>query len=676
MKNLFLAAALLLAVFPAPAQPTLTYEDLVRRLTDMEHLATLPAVGETTAQWSSYDRKSRYDPATGKYLGWDANGDNDGCIRKEGEQFVLAEMTGPGCIFRIWSAAPKEGHVRIYLDGATEPAVDLPFVGYFNGKHAPFNRSALVHTVAQGWNNYVPIPYAKSCKIVADKNWGAYYQFVYTTFAPGTQVPTFKRELTAAQNAALDAANQTLANCGPKSPRTYAGAEEPSGQFEISAGGEINETLYGPAAIVGVRLRPLSLPKAPAEREILRQIFIEVRWDGEAQPSVAAPLGDLFGTAPGLNPYRSLPVGLTEDGWFYSHWFMPFARTADITLRNDGKEDRSFEFELVVAPLTGDPARYGRFHCKWHRDALLPEDAERRAIDWTMLQCAGRGRFVGVMLHIWNPRGQWWGEGDEKFYVDGEKFPSTIGTGSEDYFGYAWCDPGLFQNAYHNQTHNTGNNRGHISVNRWHIADQIPFQKSFDAAIEKYFPNRRPTLYAATASWYQAPGGKDPYPAAPLTERVGYWDDAQLAPRSVKGAIEGERLKITSKTAGNPHEQDLGGFGEGWSGDAHLWWTEAKPGDKLVLSLPVQQAGRYKMLAQFTKAPDYGIAQLSLDGQKLGEPRDLYADTVIPTGEVELGVRELTSGEHQLQIEITGSNPKAVARFMVGLDYLRLVPVP
>jgi hypothetical protein len=676
MKNLILAATLFLAAASAPAQTTLTYENLVGRLTDLEHLATLPAPGETTVQWSSYDRASRYDAATGKYLGWDANGDNDGSIRKEGEQVVLAEMTGPGCIFRIWSAAPKEGHVRIYLDGAAKPAVDLPFVGYFDRKNAPFTRSALVHTVARGWNNYTPIPYAKSCKIVADKDWGAYYQFVYTTFAPGTQVPTFKRALTAAENAALDAANQTLVNVGPKPPRAFTGAEEASGQFEVPAGGEINESLYGPAAIVGVRLRPVGLPKAPADREILRQLFIEVRWDGEQQPSVAVPLGDFFGTAPGANAYRSLPAGITDDGWFYCHWFMPFARSADITVRNEGKEDRRFEFELVTAPLPADVARYGRFHVKWHRDAFPPAEPERRGIDWTMLRTEGRGRFVGVMLHIWNPRGQWWGEGDEKFYVDGEKFPSTIGTGSEDYFGYAWCDPALFQNAFHNQTFNTGNNRGHISVNRWHIADQIPFQKSFDSAIEKYFPNSRPTLYAGTAWWYLGPGGKDPYPAAPLAERVGYWDDAQLAPRTVKGALEGEKLKVLRKTAGNPHEQDLGGFGEQWSGDAHLWWIEAKTGDKLVLALPVEKAGRYQLHAQFTKAPDYSIAQLTLDGEKLGEPRDFYAPNVIPTGEVTLGTRELTAGEHQLQIEITGSNPQAVAKFMFGLDYVRLSPAP
>ena len=123
-------------------------------------------------------------------------------------------MEGPGCIWRIWSAAPKEGHVRIYLDGASEPAVDLPFAGYFDRKNEPFTRSAIVHTVANGWNNYTPIPYQKSCKIVADPGWGDYYHFTYGTFPKGTQVPTFKRDLSAAELAALDEANAVLSNCG------------------------------------------------------------------------------------------------------------------------------------------------------------------------------------------------------------------------------------------------------------------------------------------------------------------------------------------------------------------------------------------------------------------------------------------------------------------------------
>src|SRR5205823_4485900 len=91
---------------PASSQ-TLTYIDLVHRLTDLEYLATLPQPGEKCALFSSYDRKSRYDSATGKYMDWDANADGGGIIRKEGNKEVLAEMQGPGCIWRIWSATPQ-----------------------------------------------------------------------------------------------------------------------------------------------------------------------------------------------------------------------------------------------------------------------------------------------------------------------------------------------------------------------------------------------------------------------------------------------------------------------------------------------------------------------------------------------------------------------------------------
>src|SRR5262245_14664595 len=126
-RSWFLSAVLLASIASAVAAPSLTYLDLIKRLTDLEYLATLPRPGDTMAEWTSYDRKSKYDAATRKYVGWDANGDGDGIIRKEGKELVLAEMEGPGCLWRIWSAAPKKGHVRIYLDGATEPAVDLPF---------------------------------------------------------------------------------------------------------------------------------------------------------------------------------------------------------------------------------------------------------------------------------------------------------------------------------------------------------------------------------------------------------------------------------------------------------------------------------------------------------------------------------------------------------------------
>lgn len=666
--RLIIAFAFSLSASPSYSQmathATLTYVDLVKRLTDLEYPATIPEPGEKTAQFSSYDRASRYDEKTGKYLNWDANGDNDGYIRKEDGKFVFAEMTGPGCIWRIWSAAPKTGHVRIYLDGETNPAVDLPFAEFFSGIQPPFTRPALVHIVSQGCNNYTPIPFQKSCKIVADENWGAYYHFGYTIFPQGTRVPTFKRELSPEENAALDKANEILTHCGPREPAASATAEG-----LLSGHGSSGTEPSGSGAITGIRVK-FDPPLTPADRDLLREISIQIHWDGERALSVWSPLGDFFGTAPGANVYRSLPCGYTEDGWFYANWFMPFTNGANIQFVNEGQNDHRLRYEIFTESLKGDPARYARFHAKWHRDEFLHTEPERQ-IDWPLLETGGRGRFVGVMLHIWNPRGGWWGEGDEKFFVDGEKFPSTFGTGSEDYFGYAWSSPVLFQHAYHNQTHNDGNSKGHISVNRWHFPDQVPFQTQFEADIEKYFLNERPTRYASTVFWYLAPGGDDPYAPVPVEERTNYFD--QPGQKKVSGALEGESMKVLAKTAGTAQPQDMTGWGEAWSNDAQLWWTGAQPGDKLDLALPVERPGRCQLRAQLTKAVDYGIVQLSLDGEKLGGPIDLYHDGVIATGELDLGTRELSAGDHKLTVQIIGANPRAVKSFMFGLDYVKLV---
>jgi len=505
---------------------TLSYIDLVDRLTDLEHVAVLPEAGEKCAQWSSYDRKSRYDAATGEYLVWGANGDGTGYIRKEGDKLVLAEMEGPGVLWRIWSAAPRKGQVRMYLDGNDEPAVDMPFEGYFNLKNKPFTRKGLVYYASGGANCYIPIPYQKSCKIVADKNWGMYFHFTYTTYPKGTRLPTFKRDLSDEEAAALDKANKILTNCGTDPAGKRAGEVTVTNKITVLPGKTVTiADVKGARAITALKVK-MEVPEPAGEFGVLRELALRISWDGESQPSVWSPLGDFFGTSPGVSYYRSLPLGMTEDG-FYSYWYMPFGKRALVELTNDGDEQRAVEFTITHAPLKRSIKGLGRFNARWHRDEDLDP---KRPVDWTMLKTSGRGRYCGVMLYIWNPRGGWWGEGDEKFFVDGEKFPSTFGTGSEDYFGYAWCNNKLFNEAYHNQTVSVMNNGcahptpiesgGHIANNRFHIGDNIAFHKSFEGAIEKYFGNERLTRYACTSYWYQAPVEGARAPLAPVDERL------------------------------------------------------------------------------------------------------------------------------------------------------------
>jgi hypothetical protein len=646
------------------AADTINYASLVHRLMDMEHLAVLPADGETCQQWSSYDRASRYDAASGKYVQWDANGDGGQFIRKEGDAYVMAEMEGPGCIWRIWSATAEQGHVKIFLDGQEQPAVDLPFQEYFTGKTRPFAYPALSYQLAdvgsRGHNLYVPIPYQKSCKVVAQEGWGAYYHIVYSTFAPGTKVPTFSSELSPNDVAALEQVNTFFASQLGQDPAGHrAGEEAISDTVVVAALSSQKLRITGSRAITAIR-GAVECKDREDEIAALRQLVLSISFDDQRAPSVWTPVGDFFGTAPGKNLYRSLPTGMTPDG-FYAYWYMPFEKQATIEVRNDGTVDRTFRYEVVHAPLSRSFAGLGYFHAKWHRDlAPLSED---RFPDWRILQATGRGRFCGVMLHVWNPRGGWWGEGDEKFFVDGEKFPSTIGTGSEDYFGYAWCHPGLFQFAFHGQTM-TENNRGHQSVLRWQITDNIPFHTSFEACIEKYYPNSGGTLYACLPCYYLEPGQEDTIEPTPVEQRHGYY---------VKLPPGGAGFQAIGQPPGSVEEQGMAGYPSGkWKDDNQLWWTGAKPGDKLDIRLSVEQAGTYDIEVCLTKAVDYGIVQLWIDDQKAGSPIDLFHDGVIPTGPLAIGRHKLEAGDHKLTVEILGANPQAVKAYMFGLDQVLL----
>ncbi len=161
----------------------------------------------------------------------------------------------------------------------------------------------------------------------------------------------------------------------------------------------------------------------------------------------------------------------------------------------------------------------------------------------------------------------------------------------------------------------------------------------------------------------------------PLPGAAPQYDEAT---QRVAGALEGEMLKVLSVTGGVARSQPMGAFTKDrWSGVDHLWWTGAKPGDKLVLEVPVRESGRYELLAVMTKARDYGIVQLAFDGRSLGPPIDLYNHPdVITTGIVSLGTHELAAGPHQLSVEITGAHPQAVKAYMFGLDYLYLARPP
>ncbi len=527
-----LTAWLSLFALTAMGGASYSYVDLIGRLTDLERLAELPVAGETSAEWTSHDRASTYNPVTGQYVNWDANDDGNGSIRTQADGgIVMAEMTGPGCIWRIWSAQVGTGHVKIFLDGSNTPAVDLAFQDYFNRTQPPFNYTSLNYTASGGFNSYLPIPYNVSCKIVAYGSWGRYFHFNYSTFTPGITVPTFTTNLTAAEQNALSNVNNFFQNhLGSNPAGKHSGETTTTNSYTIAPGQSITALDFsGQGAITAFKVRVNGIASSSDQWAALRALTLSMSWDGETNASVWAPLGDFFGTACGYISYTSLPLGMLSNGWMYCYWYMPFASQAKIVIGNDGSVARNVNVMITRVPLTKQIGSLARFHAKWNRGVYVTDHG--RSPDYRFLATSGQGRFVGLALHIYQTKdltpGPWWGEGDEKFFVDGEKFPSWFGTGSEDYFGFAWGTPGYFSKAYHTQALSPPGTLmapGNRALNRFHISDSIPFQSSFDGCLEKYsYTNDNIITYGTMPYWYLASGGNDAYGAVSLSMRTNYY---------------------------------------------------------------------------------------------------------------------------------------------------------
>ena len=143
-----------------------------------------------------------------------------------------------------------------------------------------------------------------------------------------------------------------------------------------------------------------------------------------------------------------------------------------------------------------------------------------------------------------------------------------------------------------------------------------------------------------------------------------------------EGLREAEEFHL-EVTAGTASGQDMRQFSEAqWSGNRQLWWRGTQPGDVMTLTFEIAERGVYALVGAFTRAPDYGIVRVSLDGLSESEAVpveiDLYGTEVLPTVEIPLGVHQLAAGSHRVMLEITGKNSQAHAGHMVGIDFLRV----
>lgn len=532
----FIALILLSAAGSAHAVDTITLESLLREMVDRDAVARTPTPHYVCKQASSWDRVQTV--AGGK--NWFANRDYDHFIRKESAkdrtEYVIMEDLGPGCVTRIWKPLdigndlPKTT-IRFYLDGGTTPSIEAdltqllsaqsifaePFSFIASDEKDSKNQISLPAASKQmGGDLYFPIPYATGCKVTLEPHHGPgtakrhhvfFYIINYRSYVEGTSVETFsmarykdvrhasaevgKRLTMPARNTQ---AHKNLVKEGQIQPGTNLLIELPS----------------GPAAVreFVIRLDPTAVAA------LLRDLVVSMSFDGKE--TVECPISEFFGG--GYFPKDAYPEKPEPDGVFIRpHWnwnrrvepngqfscyfVMPYESSAKISIRNQGNVIAPVRVDVGVGEWRWD-GRSMHFHAAWRSEETPAQHA-----DWNYVQIKGRGTYVADTLSIYNAAKGWYGEGDERIYIDGETFPSHLGTGTEDYYGYAWGMANYWSSSFiscpSRDARGKGDWSGYQTVSRERLLDGITFNKSLKVDMEAW--NGEGVTYSVGTMWYAHP---------------------------------------------------------------------------------------------------------------------------------------------------------------------------
>lgn len=496
-------AALFAASFASAAEVTL--DSLLRDMTNFSAVARWPSPAFTLKQCSSYDRAE----VSPDKPGWFANNDFSQYIREENHdgrtEKVMMDADGPGCIVRFWltTVKNKKGTLRIYLDGADQPAISFSAYDLLSGNlnlSAPLLQPHPGYSATENGGNtlMLPIPYAKHCKVTWEENGDGprYYQIDYRAYAPGTAVKTFTREDVAAARPFIEEVGKFLL-----SPPEIASEKDVSLEKMIPAGESMTLDLpAGPVAVQRLELK-IAVADANALERILRSVILKINFDG-AQ-TVWCPASDFFGSGVGVNLLQSWYRTVNADGSMICRWTMPYKKSARVTLENLGEQTVTAALRAGIGRWKWDN-RSMYFHSAWHYDANLTTPPAR---DWNSIKITGRGIYAGDTLSLFNFVPTWYGEGDEKVWVDGETFPSFLGTGMEDYYDFSFAPRGLMQTPFANQVRvDQPMTQGNNVLTRTRNLDGIPFSKSLDFDFELISWKPAKLIYAATTYWYAFSG--------------------------------------------------------------------------------------------------------------------------------------------------------------------------
>ncbi|MBN1591562.1 MAG: DUF2961 domain-containing protein [Pirellulales bacterium] len=394
---------------------------------------------------------------------------------------------------------------------------------------------------------------------------------------------------------------------------------------------------------------------------------LRIYWDDHPEPSVQTPLGDFFAAGHGMRVnVNSEPVQVSAEGRAYNcYWPMPFRRKARIEVENQSdKKMKALYFYIDWLKLDKPKEDGYYFHARY-----CQERPHTPGHDYTILETTGRGNYVGTVLSSHCGCHYWFGEGNDRVFIDGETEPSLTGTGTEDYFNDAWGFR-VFNHPYAGCTIFEGRSLdSRITAYRWHLRDPIPFQRSLRFTIEnkgcvayqngklfKRFHDRHDN-YSSVAFWYQDKPATDVPALPPLDQRIDpelYFDIHALEKMA---EIESSgRARLTFSRRLIPRE--------------FFHFQDAEPGAVLTFPIEIDKRGRHGVSLWKVATPDGGIYEIGLDDKIVERRLDFYDDggvieengRINPLREArerKLGVFRLDPGKHTLRFKCVGRNPQS-----------------
>ncbi len=647
LKSILLVALPIL--FLSCNKATVSMQTLLEEMTDRDNIARLPAIPFTLKQFSSYDRES----VSPDQPGWFANSDRTMFIRKEQnqgrEEYVMMDAEGPGAVVRIWMTfAGKDsgkGIMRFYFDDQPEPAIQGTAFEILSGgalveEPLATSVSDLSPYENRGHNLYLPLPYGKRCKITYESqnitapgnkgNTGesVYYNINYRTYPLDTNVLTYSKDELEKARGKINLVQEQLRNRNTDLDRSKLKTTAISNN--LMGGEHLSIEMPGSGAVRYVRLKVEAedLPKA------LRNTILEGEFDGEK--CIWSPVGDFFGTGYQVRYLNTWYAKVDEDGTMQVFWIMPFEDSATLKITNIGDTNVKILGEVGWSGWKWDD-RSMHFRASWHqytniftREGFTSGDPGM-PFDMNYVELSGRGTYVGDGLTLFNTSYIWWGEGDEKIYVDGETFPSHFGTGTEDYYGYAWGGRSMkFSNhPLIAQPDASGNFRPGYVVNlRYRSLDVIPFSESLKVDMELWHWHTTWMNYAPVCYYYMRPGGKTnvlPDTAGALEKTAIKSTD--IIPNTVTdGKIEAEKMAFHNSCGNKRGSMSINPFADlPLSGNLQVMWNDGTPGDTIFFSFVSPSEGYFRLTGHFTSGPGFGSFRANLNENQLSGDLSLFA---------------------------------------------------